>query len=169
MSKADDLYDKVVEIAPEVEEKFLELGVLLGRLLDEDRELYSKAVEKAKLGVRKAYYLIAISKAFKNLKISRPRLRAIGWTRLMVIARVVTESNAEELVTLAEQYKVKDLEAIVKGEEPQPDSRVVILYFTPDQYDTFEGVLLKYGASQHGRGLVGKESALLKALKKSGK
>ena len=169
MSKESDLYDKVVEIAPEVEEKFLELGALLGRLLDLDRELYAKAVLKAGLGTRKAYYLISIAKAFRNLKISKPRLRAIGWTRLQVIARVVNESNVEELVRLAEQHKVKDLEAIIKGEEPQPDSRVAILYFTPDDYDLFEGVLLKHGASKHGRGLVGKEQALIKALKKVAK
>ena len=166
MSKIDDLYDKVVELAPEVEEKFLELGALLGRLMDADRDLYKKAVEKGDLGTRKAYYLIAIAKAFKNLKISKPRLRTIGWTRLQVIARVVNESNAEDLVALAEQHKVKDLEAIIKGEEPQPDSRVVIMYFTPDQYDLLEGVLVQNGASRHGRGLVGKESALIKALKK---
>ena len=169
MSKEADLYDKVVELAPEVEVKFLELGGLLGKLMDADRELYAKAVLKAGLGTRKAYYLIAIAKAFKNLKIGKPRLRAIGWTRLQVIARVVNESNAEELVALAEQHKVKDLEAIIKGEEPQPDSRVAILYFTPDDYDLFEGVLLKHGASKHGRGLVGKEQALIKALKKVAK
>jgi len=169
MAKADDLYEKVVALAPDIQEKFLELGVLLDRLMDADRELYWKAVDKTDLGKRKAYYLITIAKAFRNLKISKPRLRAIGWTRLQVIARVVNESNAEELVALAEQHKVKDLEAIIKGEEPQPDSRVAILYFTPDDYDLFEGVLLKHGASKHGRGLVGKEQALIKALKKVAK
>ena len=169
MSKEDDLYQKVVALAPEIQEKFLELGALLDRLLDADRELYNKAVDKAGLGIRKAYYLIAIAKAFRHLKISKPRLRAIGWTRLQVIARVVNESNAEDLVSLAEQHKVKDLEAIIKGEEPQPDSRVMILYFSPDDYERVEGVLVQNGASRHGRGLVGKEQALVKALKKVSK
>jgi hypothetical protein len=162
--KADDLYDRILEAAPDVEKKFLELGSLLWRLMDIDRVLFWQAVDKTGLGKRKAYYLIAIAKAFKNLKFSRPRLRAIGWTRLQVIARAVNESNAEELVNLAEQHKVKDLEAIIKGEEPQPDSRVVILYLTPEEYEHFEKVVVHHGASRHGRGLVSKEKALMKAL-----
>jgi hypothetical protein len=156
-------------MAPEVEEKFLEIGAALGRLQEADRDLFWKAVEKGEFGKRKAYYLITIAKAFKNIKVPKARLRAIGWTRLQVIARVLNESNADELILLAEQHKVKDLEAIIKGEEPNPDSRVIILYFTPDDYEVLEAILVQNGASRHGRGLVGKEAALMKALKKANK
>jgi hypothetical protein len=166
MTKESDLYDKVVETAPEMRTKFLELGALLDRLLEADRDLFHKAIEKIGLKIRKAYYLIAIAKAFRHSKFPRARLRAIKWTKMEIISRVINESNADELVEMAESHTAEELKKLIRGEEPHPDTRVMNLYFTPAQYDLLDKVLVQHGASRHGKGLVGKEDALIKALKK---
>jgi hypothetical protein len=41
-----------------------------------------------------------------------------------------------------------------------------VLYFTPEQYETFEKAVLANGGVKSGRGLLGKEEALAKALAK---
>jgi hypothetical protein len=163
----DELYAKALDQATHVEQTFLELGASLRRLYDRDPELYHKVVEKSGLGSRKAYYLLAISKKFDKMPgIPKARLRALGWTKLQVIAKKLTVQNADELVTMAETNTVRDLEALLRGEEPKGDNaRCVLMYFTPKQYDVYAASILKKGAYRSGRGIVNKEEALIKILK----
>jgi hypothetical protein len=41
------------------------------------------------------------------------------------------------------------------------------MYFSPEQYTVFEGALVKAGAQKNGRGMVDKETALIKLLAKA--
>ena len=162
----DELYDRVLALSSDVEDKFLELGRSLRQLLDRDPALFQQVVKK-RLGRRKAYYLVEVSRKFEPLPISRARLKKIGWTKLQIIGQHVTKDNVEELVSLAEQLKTKQLERKMQGDEPLNNAHCVLMYFSPKQYAEFEEALLKNGAERSGRGIVGKEEALINALRKA--
>jgi hypothetical protein len=162
----DELCDRALALSSEVEDKFLELGRSLRQLLDRDPALFQQVVKK-RLGPRKAYYLVEISRKFEPLPISRARLKKIGWTKLQIIGQHVTKDNVEELVSLAEQLKTKQLERKMQGDEPLNNAHCVLMYFSPKQYAEFEEALLKNGAERSGRGIVGKEAALIHVLRKA--
>jgi hypothetical protein len=153
----DELYDRVLALSSDVEDKFLELGRSLRQLLDRDPGLFQQIVKKGRLGRRKAYYLVEVSRRFEPLPISRARLKKIGWTKLQIIGQHVTKDNVEELVSLAEQMRTKQLERKMQGEEPLGNTHCVLMYFSPKQYAELEEALLKNGAERSGRGIVGKE------------
>ena len=162
----EDLYDRALALSSDVEDKFLELGRSLRQLLDRDPALFQQVVKK-RLGRRKAYYLVEVSRRFEPLPISRARLKKIGWTKLQIIGQHVTKDNVEELVSLAEQFKTKQLERKMQGDEPLKNAHCVLMYFSSQQYAEFEEALLKNGAKRSGRGIVGKEKALINALRKA--
>jgi hypothetical protein len=113
----EELYDRALALSSDVEDKFLELGRSLRQLQDRDPDLFQQVVKK-RLGRRKAYYLVEVSRKFEPLPISRARLKKIGWTKLQIIGRHVTKDNVEELVGLAEQLKTKQLERKMGGRSP---------------------------------------------------
>ena len=115
-------------------------------------DLFQQIVKKGRLGRRKAYYLVEVSRKFEPLPISRARLKKIGWTKLQIIGQHVTKDNVEELVSLAEQLKTKQLERKMQGDEPLDNAHCVLMYFSPKQYAAFEGALLKNGGERSGRG-----------------
>jgi hypothetical protein len=161
----DELYDRVLALSSDVEDEFLDLGRSLRQLLDRDPALFQQVVKKS-LGRRKAYYLVEVSRKFEPLPISRARLKKIGWTKLQIIGQHVTKDNVEELVNLAEQLKTKQLERKMHGDEPLNNAHCVLMYFSPKQYAQLKEVLLKNGAETSGHGIVGKEEALINALRK---
>ena len=59
----------------------------------------------------------------------------MGWTKLAMIAKQVTQDNIDELLDLAEQNNVKELERITRGERPLGNSHCVLMYFSPKQYE----------------------------------
>ena len=163
----EDLYEKTMLMSKNVEDNFLDLGRYLRQLLDREPELFQEIIVKSDLGRRKAYYLVEVSRTFDPLPISRPRLKKLGWTKLQIIGKHVTKDNVEELVTLAENHSVKQLERLMQGDAPMKNAHCVLMYFTPKQYAELEAALLKNGGERSGRGIVGKEQALINALRKA--
>jgi hypothetical protein len=163
----DELYDRALALSSDVEDTFLELGRSLRQLMDRDPGLFQQIVKKGRLGRRKAYYLVEVSRKFESLPINRARLKKIGWTKLQIIGQHVTKDNVEELVSLAEQLNTKQLGRTMQGDDPLGNAHCVLMYFDPNQYTEFEEALLKNGAERSGRGIVGKEEALIKALRKA--
>ena len=165
-TSTEDLYEKALEMSSNVDDNFLDLARTLRQLLDREPDLFKKVVEKTNLGTRKAYYLVEISRTFEPLPVSRPRLKKIGWTKLQIIGKHINKGNAQELLKLAEENTTKQLEALMKGEQPVTNAHCVLMYFTPKQYKDLEEVLLQNGGSRSGRGILNKEKALMTALKK---
>ena len=154
-------------MALDVEDNFLELARTLRQLQDRDKDMFVKSVKKSGMGARKAYYLIGIAKQFDGLTVPKARLRKIGWTKLQVIGPHVTAQNLDELLELAESKSTAALKTHVKGDDPRANSHCVLMYFSPEQYTVFEGALVKAGAQKNGRGMVDKETALIKLLAKA--
>lgn len=74
--------------------------------------LYVK--EHLNMEYRKAMYLVDIYYKFNLFGISGDKVAEIGWTKASKIARVMNETNAEELVELAETASVSELSDSIK-------------------------------------------------------
>jgi hypothetical protein len=161
----DDLYEKALGLSSNVDDNFLELARSLRQLLDRDPELFKKVIDKTNLGSRKAYYLVNISKVFDPLPVHKPRLRALGWTKLQVLVPHINEGNIEGMLELAENNTTTQLKALVKGETPPKDAHCVLMYFSPKDFKIFEEALVTHGGVRSGRGILNKEEALLRFIK----
>ena len=161
-----ELYDKAMSLSADVEDNFLDLGKTLRQLLDRDPDAFAQVWRKSNLGRRKAYCLVEVSRIYDPLAVARSRLKTIGWTKLQLLGKQIDKGNAQELLELAESSTAKQLEAQMKGEKPIDNTHCVLMYFTPKQYKALEEALVQNGGTRSGRGIVNKEEALLKALKK---
>ena len=166
MQKIEDVYAKALTLSVNVEGNFFELARYLRQLLDRDPELFKKLVDKSEIGTRKAYYLANIARTFDSLRVNRARLKRIGWTKLQIIGATITPDNAEEMLGLAEINTASKLKAIVRGETPIANAHCVLMYFTPEQYEILQDVLVRHGATIHRRGMNEKEAALIRALER---
>ena len=169
MSKTPELYAKAVELSTAVDENFLELARTLRELQDSDAEEFRRAVKNSGLGQRKAYYLVTIDRTFSKIPVPKTRLKRIGWTKLNILSKHISKSNYGELLKKAEQHTAKELEAILRGEEPMTNAHTVLFYFTPTDYEELASALIKHGAYKSGRGLVNKEQALLNLVREMGR
>lgn len=133
---------------------------------DGDRPTLNDLVARTKLSKRAVCYLLKVWRTFSDLDIPRERLASIGWTKLAVIAENCEPGDEEHALALAEASTLKELPALLKGGVPKPKARTVLLRLTPRQHAHFEFFLLAHGARRpkKGRGLSGKEKALMKAL-----
>jgi len=150
----------------EEEKRFLDLAALLRRLKADQPETFLSIVNLPKLGRRRAYYFLAIDEAFGGAPHLRPRLLAVGWTKLGLIARFVTADSLEALLQLAESHTVHELKLRLKGIAIKPGGRAVLLYLDADEFKLFRRALRRYGAKDGPRGLMNKETALVEALSK---
>lgn len=161
MNKGPDLYHQVVGMATTVDENFIELGRTLRELQDTDPDKFRLAVTHSGLGQRKAYYLVTIDRVFSKIPVKKDRLKRIGWTKLSILARYIDKQNWPELLKHAESYTAKELEQVLRGEEPQTDRRAVLCYFSPKDYAQLEKVLLMFKGQKAGKGIVNKEEAIM--------
>jgi len=162
--KVEALYFHALQLIVDFDDTFLELAKLLRDLHDNNPEDFKTLAKLPQLGVRKAYYLVGIDRAFRDLKVDPARLKAIGWTKLSIISRVVAKKNCEKWLQRAETHDAENLKALARGEQPIVGVRNVLLRFTPAQFDVFTKALMKHGAIKNGEGFVRKEAALTKAL-----
>lgn len=153
-------------IAAFIGANFIEAARYLRDAQEETPELFEEVVKLTGIGMRKAYYLAEIDRRFRKLGVDRNRLRAIGWTKLQIIGRHIDKINLEELLSLAETHTAYELNSLMRGEQPHPETRCVVHYFTPEQFEVFEKSVLANGGVKSGRGLLDKEEALAKALSK---
>jgi hypothetical protein len=154
----------IAERAAETDDTFLEIGRLLRRLHAIDPAAFKAARATPGLGSRRAYYFVGISRSFDGLAVADERLKAIGWTKLGVIAPVVAGDNVFALLELAEQSTVYELEAAVRDMPAIANARCVLLRIHPEDYPIFEKLLLRYGASQQGGRLALKDAAFARLL-----
>jgi hypothetical protein len=167
MLRGSEIKQRALELASRPEQNFLQLAKYLRMLNDADANQFMHVVDRSGLGRRKAYYLVEIDKRLDGLNLSRPRLQATGWTKLQVIGEHLTRSNAEKLLRLAEKNTAHNLKLRMRGEKPRLKTHAVLMYFSPGQYRQFEEAILCNGGDRHGHGLINKERALIKVIRKA--
>jgi hypothetical protein len=162
-----ELMKRTVSLAAGPKERFLELGWCLQALQERSPDDFKKAFARSGLGRRKAYYLVNVSRQVERAKLPKARLRKLGWTKLEVIAKYLSRTNGLKLVKLAEKNTARDLKLLMRGGKPQPNARCVLMYFSSEQYHQFEEAVLRHGGRRGGRGLINKEGALIRAIRRS--
>lgn len=146
-------------IAGFIGDRFLRLAWALRELQDEQPGIFLKVVGLVGLNSRKAYALARIARQFDG--VPEERLYFIGWTKLVIIGRYLTDDNLEHLLQLAQQNTAHDLEVLLRGETPIEDAKVVQLYLAPNDYQRLRAALIKHGAVTSGNGLIKMEAALM--------
>lgn len=165
MKKKDPIIKERAEfLADLIGGKFLKLARELRELKETHPEIFWEVTERAGISRRKAYALVRVAKQFDDLNVQEARLYAIGWAKLVIIGRYLTKKNGEQLLQLAEQSTVHDLKALLRGEVPVVDARLVTLYLSPEEYEVLRAKLVAHGALPSGNGLIKKEEALMAAL-----
>ena len=168
-AKGQELYAKSLQLSTAFDDNFMELARNVRSLQETDSERFKDLIDKSGLGRRKAYYLIALDKALGNIKISKQRLRKIGWTKMALMAPVVTKYNFAELLEFAENHTAKEIQVKVSGGKHENNAHSVLFYFNEQNYEELQEALIKFGAKRHGRGLVNKDEALMKLVEAVGK
>lgn len=159
MSEFDDEDDEAAFYA-----SFLDMAAHFRHVQDNAPELFPVIVKLSDVSLRKAYYLVSIDRTFSDLGVPRARLRAIGWSKLKMVIDLITTSNCEELLSMAETSTVREFGLLLRGREPKSGTRCVTLYFEPTQYQIFSAAILAHGGKKAGKGLENKEEALIEAL-----
>ena len=150
---------------PPVKSDFLALARYLRREHDRDPVAFPDVAQRAGVKKRKAYYLLEIEEAFRDLPVEDERLRNIGWTKLLHLSSVITRENCDEMITAAETRPVQAIKDIAEGRTPD-DKRGMLFFLTPEESKIVTDALLAHGAEKTNYGLQGKEAALIRALQK---
>jgi len=145
---------------------FLHLAAHFRHVQDTLPDMFNMMAKAEGISARKAYYLATIDRTFSKLGVPRERLLTIGWTKLQMMCEHVNQGNCEEFLAAAESTTVREFSLWLRGAQPIDGARSILMYFTPDQYNIFKKTILKHGGMECGKGLVGKEEALIKALSK---
>lgn len=122
------------------------------------------------VGRRRAYQLIRIARVFGPSKIPVSTLEAVGFTKLNLLAeknekgKVFTKAEVEFLVDWAAQHTVKALQDRLAKDPDKQKKRVVAIYLSQAEYPLYRAAMIKCGAQEVGKGLVGQERALMKLI-----
>lgn len=154
--------EQALRLAKEPSDQSISLALLLAEL----RPL-TEFIRRSGISRRKAYYLAEVGRKLNGVEADRKRLVRIGWTKLQLVAKEITSRNARELIGLAEDLSANELKRAMRGQEPRERTRCTILYFDMDAHAEVEQALIEHGAVPSGRGLVGREEALLKIIRES--
>ena len=165
MTRIEKLLQTAVKLSAQPDDTFPGLARSLAAIYAQDKALLGRFIEQSGMGRRKAYYLLDLGKRLADLGLPDKRFEKIGWTKLQIIGKKLTPRNAETLLGWAEECNAPQLAARVRGETSTSKSRCVLLYFSPAQYRQFERAILTSGGKRSGRGLVGKEAAIMRMVR----
>jgi hypothetical protein len=168
-------YGKALALLQQADERPLELAEYLWTVHFQD-QLHSKAlagkkpnriadlVKQGAIKRRKAYYLIKVWSRFSG--IPKSKLARVGWTKLSTLASKCPAGKEEWGIEIAltEGVTAQNLAAKLKPASDAAETRRVILEFNLDDYEVFKVTLVDHGAKPKGKGLTGKEQAILSII-----
>lgn len=144
---------------------FVDAGKRLRMLQDSDPDEFAREATESGVGLRKAYYLVEIDRAFDGLNVPKERMLKIGWTKLQLLAAHVTAQNYRTLLDQAEAHSVHELQSLLAGKPASEDKHCVLLYLTKSEFEILARVVVSHGGRRNGRSLQDKEKALIAALR----
>lgn len=146
---------------------FLPLAELLRKIRDEDTAWFTDAYQAADIKRRRAFALAKVDEVFGQGVVPAERLAKIGWSKLAQIASHVSsdKKNLTSLLIDAERLTARELEISLASGEEITGSRTLTFTLSADDYAFVEQALILCKAKQSGRGLNGKEQALVRLAK----
>lgn len=152
-------------VANAMTKDFLTLACRLREVQNLEPDMFPQVIKIAGIGRRRAYALIQIDNSFRKLDFDRDRLLGVGWAKAVILARHIDQENCEKLLGFAEEHTVHDLAVLLSGGTLNANQRIVLLYFSMEEYELFEQMVRFFGAVREGRGLAGKEHALVAMMR----
>lgn len=118
---------------------------------------------------RALFYLSNVGGFLADDIITEEQAERIGWTKIQIVARHVrcdtkiSKRVIQRYLKIAEHTPAHRLPAALKNQDTEQaaPSRTVLLRIPADAYPALENALLAHGAEKQGRGLVGKEQAIM--------
>lgn len=135
----------------------------------EDRTFLHMVRRNAGMKRRTLFYLINVGKFLNDYGVSEKDAERIGWTKIQIVARhvgcnrVVGKRMIQRYLTIAEHTTAHRLPTALNDQDDDRTAanRTVLLRIPADAYPALENALLAHGAEKQGRGLVGKEQAIM--------
>lgn len=150
--EAQDALDAAKALAQQAEEAFFSLGGVLSHvhekdlhkgILGEDGEpkydgkqgFADYAFNELNVNYRKAMHLITIYRKFRELGLDETRAIQIGWTKLREMVGVMTDDNADELLTYGTEHTRDEIIDFVKvsyvnaSDEKTPKAKKTLMKF----------------------------------------
>lgn len=163
------LLSETVQLAQKPALNFFELATKLAKLHESDPSTLRDIPQQTGMSRRRLYYLLEVGRLLSDQQISKPEAEAVGWTKLQIIARHLSRSEGAEgelrqFMKQAIDLPSRSLAQALRGEAVPDDCAV---QFTLDKISKGEldEALLAYGAERSGRGLIGREEALLRIVR----
>jgi len=141
------------------------LELLYGHRGEKGRTEFQNVIRDQALNRRTAYYLLKVGQQLRSARLSTSQAERIGWTKLQIIGDMIRPHSAARLLKLAEETNAQELKRLIREEGANPKPHCVLLYFGPDQYRQFKRAILRHGGSSTGRGLLGKEEAIMRIIR----
>lgn len=177
---ADHLKQLAMSLAKKSTKSFHAFSSALWMAHSNNPAVMHEVVAVAGVKRRALFYLLDVGGFLTKHDITEDQAERIGWTKIQIIARHVRSDTKvgkrviQRYLTIAEHTTAHRLPAALKNQDTDrtATSRTVLLRIPADAYADLETVLLAHGAKKQGRGLVGKEvaiMALVQSVKASGR
>lgn len=168
--RAKDAKNVLVTLSAQPSPSFLDIASSLYDIHFHAKSEFREAVKGARISLRKAYNLVRFCEAFGKRwsKAERDRFERIGWTKLSIIAAHVVDKTSpiEQWLKFSETHTARECQLHLGKKPFKNETRCMLLRFDDNQYEAFSKAVLKLGAKQRGKGLIGVEKALISAMGK---
>jgi hypothetical protein len=172
-----ELLAAVARLTTEPGLQFHALAALLSELVELTEGGLLAQYPQLNLSRRRAYYLIGVGDLIRRYGLSKTDAEAVGWTKLQIIARharrrsePLSRNELGGWLELASSLPAHQLADAIQGRAPKQagSTRAVLFRMPSDLYAEIEEELIANGARRRGRGLVGKEEALVRMVQSRG-
>jgi len=167
----EHLKQQVLALAVKPTKSFHAFARALCAAHDEDRAFLHEVERVAGIKRRALFYLLNVGKLLDAYDVSEEHAERIGWTKLQIIARYaanrprkLSQRAMKAKLEIAAQTSAHVLPAALEAQDAQSHGslRSILLRIPDEQYADVEAALIACGAERKGRGLIGKEAALVR-------
>lgn len=161
---------KALSFAGDPSKNFFDFAQSLHRVHSISPVSLKDIVTATGMSLRRLYYLIDVGRMLDEYRLEKSEVEKIGWTKVGIIARHVaaepgiSRESLSDFLALAATTKARDLKGVLEGQPKSSAVRCVLLHLTPEDHDRLVEALVAHGAVKKGRGLIGKEEALMKII-----
>ena len=169
-SDVDHRKQQVLALAVKPTKSFHAFARALCAAHSEDRAFLHEVEQVAGIKRRALFYLLNVGKLLDDYHVSEEQAERIGWTKLQIIARYaasrprrLSQRAMTAKLGIAARTPAHALSAALEAQDTQSHGslRSILLRLPAEQYADVEAVLIACGARRKGRGLIGKEAALV--------
>ena len=162
------LLDAAKDAANMPRKHFLDLAVSLAALHQDEPENFPAMIGVAGISLRRLYYYRDVGRFVAQHAVSKANAESLGWTRLSIVARHAqdhpdaTDAEVAGWLGLATHSTAHELPAALGAAERRSvKDRALLFRLSPEDYQMVENALLEHKAMRRGKGLAGKEAALV--------